>query len=104
MTAYALFDNLSVEDEAGLAEYRSRVKAVVEKYGGRYVVVGGDWETLEGQRSLTFPVLIEFPDAEAARSWYHSDDYRPLRDLRQRSANVEAVLMATDDPTALLDG
>ena len=39
MTAYALFDNLSVEDEAGLAEYRSRVKAVVERYGGRYVVV-----------------------------------------------------------------
>lgn len=104
MGAYALFDNRSVEDEAGLEEYRSKVKAVVERYGGRYVVVGGDWETLEGRRSLTFPVLIEFPDAAAARAWYHSDDYRPLRDLRQRSATVDAVLMSTDDPTALLDG
>lgn len=104
MTAYALFDNLSVEDEVGLDEYRSRVKAVVERFGGRYRVVGGDWETLEGERALTFPVLIEFPDASAARAWYHSDEYRPLRELRQRSAKVEAVLMSTDDPTALLDG
>ena len=102
MSAYALFDNIEINNAAGLEEYRAKVKPVVEKYGGRYVVVGGEWETLEGERALTFPVLIEFPDVAAARAWYDSEEYRPLRDLRQRSATVDAVLMATDDPTALL--
>jgi uncharacterized protein (DUF1330 family) len=98
MAAYALFDNLSVSDPEGLAEYRSRVKPLVERYGGRYRVVGGECQTVEGVHRLTFPVLIEFPDLEAARAWYHSEEYRPLRELRQRSAAVNAVLLANDEP------
>jgi uncharacterized protein (DUF1330 family) len=103
MAAYALFDNLSVSDPDGLAEYRSRVKPVVERYGGRYRIVGGEWETIEGDHRLTFPVLIEFPDFETARAWYHSEEYRPLRELRHRSSTANAVLLGTDESNALLD-
>ena len=106
MAAYALFDNLNVIDPDGLAEYRSKVKRTVERYGGRYVVLGGEWETVEGSHHLTFPVMIEFPDLDAARAWYHSEEYRPLRELRRRSATANAMFMATAsaDPNALLDG
>jgi uncharacterized protein (DUF1330 family) len=95
MPAFALFDNLQVDDPEALAEYAARVTPIVERFGGRYVVRGGEWETLEGQWSPRFPVMIEFPDLAAARAWYHSDAYRPLRDLRHRAATVNAVLMET---------
>jgi uncharacterized protein (DUF1330 family) len=103
MTGYALFDNLSVNDPDGLAAYRSQVKPVVERYGGRYRVVGGECQTLEGAHRLTFPVLIEFPDLASAQAWYHSEEYRPLRELRHRSATVNAILMATDEPDSPRD-
>lgn len=93
MPAYALFDNVRVVDPDGLEEYRTRVKPLVERHGGRYVVVGGDMEIVEGDPGLTFPVLIEFPDLDAARAWYESEEYRPLLELRKRSVEGTAVFL-----------
>ena len=93
MPTYALFDNVQVTDPDALNQYKAAVLPIVERFGGRYVVMGGEWETLEGGWAPTYPVMIEFPDMAAARAWYHSDDYRPLRDLRHRAATVNAVLL-----------
>jgi uncharacterized protein (DUF1330 family) len=92
MSAYFQFQNLTVNDPAGLAEYRAKVPAVVEQFGGIYVVRGGDWETLEGTHRPP-PVIFKFADHDAARRWYHSKEYRPLRDLRQCSATYDAALL-----------
>lgn len=97
MSAYAMFHRLTVNDPAGLAEYISKVTAVVERYGGAYVVRGGAWETLEGSHR-TPPVLIKFSDLEAARRWYHSKEYRPLRDLRLHSTTYDSVLLEGIEP------
>jgi uncharacterized protein (DUF1330 family) len=99
MPAYALFDNVHVTDPDALNQYKAAVLPVVDRFGGRYVVVGGEWETLEGDWSPTYPIMIEFPDMAAARAWYHSDDYRPLRDLRHRAATVNAVLLGSPQNT-----
>ena len=99
MPAYALFDNVHVTDPDVLNQYKAEVLPVVERFGGRYVVMGGEWETLEGDWSPTYPVMIEFPDMAAARAWYHSDDYRSLRDLRHRAATVNAVLLGSPQHT-----
>ena len=47
MAAYVIVD-IDVHDEPGLAEYRKLVPATVEKYGGRFAVRGGKFETREG--------------------------------------------------------
>ena len=36
---------------------------------------------------------MEFPDVSAARAWYHSDDYAPLRELRQSASDTDIVLV-----------
>lgn len=97
MSAYAQFQNLTVNDPAGLAEYRAKTVEIVERFGGIYVVRGGNWETIEGNHRPP-PVLIRFPDLDAARRWYHSREYRPLRDLRHCSATYDAAFLTGIDP------
>lgn len=47
MSAYVIVD-IDVHDAPGLEEYRKQVPATIAQYGGRFVVRGGQFETLEG--------------------------------------------------------
>jgi len=92
MSAYYLFDVREILDQNKLSDYRSKVFATVEQYGGRYLVLGGRVEKIEGEWAPSIPV-IEFPSAEAARAWYQSDEYRSLLELRLEASNADAVLL-----------
>ena len=48
MTAYCIFDVKEVHDHESMGRYQQEVVPVVESFGGRYVVVGGPWEVVEG--------------------------------------------------------
>lgn len=93
MAAYFLFDNLEVIDAAKLEEYKARVAPLVERHGGRYVVLGGKVDLVEGQWRPTFPVMIEFPSLERAHQWYSSSEYREVKALRLAAVRSNAVLM-----------
>jgi uncharacterized protein (DUF1330 family) len=93
MPAYCLFDNLKITDPAKLERYKAAVAPVVAQYEGRYVVLGGQVERVEGEWAPAFPVLIEFPDLAKARQWYHSPEYRPLKALRQQAGSYNAVFL-----------
>lgn len=94
MPAYAFFNNREVRDADALAEYKAAAAAVVAQYGGTYRVIGGPAERREGDWAPAFPVIIEFPTMEAARAWYDSPEYRPLREQRIAAVESEAVLIA----------
>ena len=93
MLAYCFFDNLEVMDQVKLEEYARRAAPVVEQYGGRYMVLGGKMDVVEGNRSPTFPVIIEFPSLEQAYRWYGSDEYRELKALRLSAVRSSAVFI-----------
>ncbi|HET8799254.1 MAG TPA: DUF1330 domain-containing protein [Thermoanaerobaculia bacterium] len=93
MAAYCLFDNLEVVDAGKLEEYKNRVAPVVAQYGGRYVVLGGNVDLVEGDWRPAFPVMIEFPDLARARQWYASDEYRELKALRLSAVRSNAVFL-----------
>lgn len=91
MTAFCLFDNLEVLDPVALDEYRSRVQPILDQYGGEVAVGGGSWKVVEGDWSPTFPVLLTFPDLDAAQAWYDSEEYAPLKRLRLGAVRSNAV-------------
>ena len=93
MKAYTIFDVRSITDEQGMHQYRQQVMETVEEHGGRYVAIGGPLEVIEGKETPVFPVIIEFPDMNAARSWYTSPRYSGLKELRKRSAETHAYLL-----------
>ena len=90
MPAY-LFANVEVTDVAGYEQYRQRLSATIEAHGGRYLVRGGATEVLEGGWTPKRMVILEFPDMAQLRAWYHSPEYRPLLELRQRTAKSTLV-------------
>jgi uncharacterized protein (DUF1330 family) len=92
MPAYFLFDVHAITDGPRMEEYRSKVLPTVQKFGGRYLGVGGSWTTVEGSWKPTFPVLIEFPTIEHARRWYDSEEYRPLKQMRLGATRGDAIL------------
>ena len=91
MPAY-LVAHVEVHDPAAFDEYRSRVRAVIEAFGGRYLVRGGALETMEGAEQRRRLVIVEFPSMDAARSFYHSPEYAPVLQQRLDSATSDVVL------------
>ena len=92
MAAYFIVE-IDIHDPAGFEEYRKQVSATIERYGGRYLVRGGRHETIEGEWRPKRIVLLEFPSMEQAKRWYESDEYRPLKALRLRTARGHIVLV-----------
>jgi uncharacterized protein (DUF1330 family) len=97
LAAY-IVSRVLITDAAAMARYMAEAPATVAAFGGRYLVRGNDVHALEGTWDHERMVVVEFPDKAAARAWYESDAYRPLRDLRQRSAET-VILFAAGVPT-----
>lgn len=94
MPAYVIAYAGNVRDADAIAEYRRRNTAAVEKHGGRFLARGGEVEVLEGPWPHERCVIMEFPDMDAARGWYGSDDYAPLKAMRQAASDTQIILAA----------
>ena len=93
MPAYAI-GRLQMRDPSWVEEYGPKTAALVEKYGGKYLVRGGAMETLEGDGTLpSLMVVLEFPSMEQARAWYNDADYAPMIQLRQSGSDLDFVLV-----------
>lgn len=89
MPAY-LVAGLDWTDAAIANEYRERLGPTLEKYGGKTLVAGKP-ETLEGEWIPRRVVVIEFPSMEHLQKWYHSTEYAPLIELRQRGSTGDLL-------------
>ena len=93
MAAYCLFDLRRVKNAAQMELYRESVLETVDHYGGRFLVVGGVCDVREGDTQPVYPVMIEFPSLEQARSWYDSEEYRHLKALLLAAVDAHAFIM-----------
>ena len=92
MTAYVLGE-IDVTDPATYDDYRKKVGATLDKYGGRFMARGGRAEVLEGGGAVKRVVVLEFPSYEQALKWYRSPEYAPLITLRQKASKGRLVLV-----------
>ena len=92
MPAYVIAQ-IEVTDQAAYDEYGKGVRATIAAHGGRFLVRGGAVEVLEGDFIPKRVVVLEFPDAEAARRWYRSPEYQPLLALRKRASRASLYVV-----------
>jgi uncharacterized protein (DUF1330 family) len=92
MSAY-IIAQVTITDPQGFEEYRNMVPPTIAKYGGKFVVRGGKVDTLEGKWDNRRLVIIEFDNAERAKQWWASEDYREAKQLRQRTAETDLIVV-----------
>ena len=96
-----LLGQINVTDFPGYRDQYARpLLAQLTEIGAELLVSSGDAETLEGEWSGNWTVLIRFPSWETAVEWYQSTDYAPL--MRARIEDLtdagNLVLMPGRDP------
>ncbi len=94
MPAFLIAD-IDVKDPDIYANYRTANPDIVNKFGGRYVALGGDIKVLEGDWQPHRTVIIEFPDMDAIAAFYDSPEYTELRKIRWQSADSRLVAIET---------
>lgn len=90
--AYNIVNIIKIHDQKKFQEYVAGHIPTIEKYGGKFLVKGDQGEVLEGDWESNLMVVQEFPSIERFKEWYHSEDYRPWKVLRQACAEVTAIL------------
>jgi uncharacterized protein (DUF1330 family) len=92
MPAYLLAE-IQVTDAAAYEPYRPLAAASIARFGGRYLVRGGNADLLEGTPEPQRMVVIEFPDADTARRWYNSEEYQAALKIRQAASHGRVMLV-----------
>jgi uncharacterized protein (DUF1330 family) len=90
MPAYVIAD-VEVADPDAYAGYTARVPDSIARHGGRFLVRGGAVEQLEGEWRPGRLVVIEFPDMDALKAWWDSDEYAELAALRRAASRGSLV-------------
>jgi uncharacterized protein (DUF1330 family) len=92
MSAYVIGE-IQISDPAAYNEYRPLAAASVARFGGRFIVRGGNVDLLEGEPPPERIVVIEFPDGETARRWYRSEEYQAALKIRQSASRGRVFLV-----------
>ncbi|MFI5802596.1 DUF1330 domain-containing protein [Streptomyces sp. NPDC051561] len=94
MTAYAIAHIGPVDGplHEEVLRYMERIQDTFAPFGGRFLVHFKQHEVVEGKWHGA-PVLVAFPDMEAARGWYKSADYQEIIPLRTRHLPGDIILV-----------
>tara|TARA_Y100000590_G_scaffold222210_1_gene251528 strand:- start:208 stop:495 length:288 start_codon:yes stop_codon:yes gene_type:complete len=92
MKAYVIAQ-IEVTNEDGYKEYLKKVTTIVNKYKGKYIVRAGKFKLLLGECKYKRNVVIEFPNFELAEKWYDSDEYLPIRKIREKNSKGNLIII-----------
>jgi len=78
---------ISVTNSEQYKKYISLVLPTIQVFGGKFLARGGKSVSYESEPIGDRNVIIRFPTYDHAYNWYHSDEYKVAKQLRQ-SASV----------------
>jgi uncharacterized protein (DUF1330 family) len=84
---------IQITDQQTYQTYAARTTPILEKFGGRYVVRGGQTVSLEGAPPAGRVVVIEFPSLAAARAFHDSPEYKAIAEIRHKSSTGRAFIV-----------
>ena len=92
MAAYAIFQ-INVKNPEEYKGYLNQVTPIVRKYNGEYIVRGGESEVVWGEWAHPRTVIIKFPSYEVAVDWDHSEEYDPVKKIREDNAEGNCLII-----------
>jgi|TARA_B100001778_G_C18210821_1_gene459948 uncharacterized protein (DUF1330 family) len=92
MSGFAIF-NIDVKKPEEYKEYVEKVKPIAEKFGGDYIIRGGETKIVEGNWSYPRTVVIKFPSFQRALDWYNSEEYEPIKQIRLDNSVSNGIII-----------
>ena len=92
MTSYFIIQ-INVNNSENYKEYIEKVTPIVKKFGGEYIVRGGRSENVEGIWPYQRTVILKFPTYEMVKKWHNSEEYKPIRKIREDNSECNAIII-----------
>ena len=92
MSGY-LIAQINVKNKDPYEEYKKLTFPTVNKYGGEFIVRGGKFEKVLGSWDYERTVVIKFSSYENALKWYHSEEYKPIRKIRENNSEGNVIII-----------
>jgi uncharacterized protein (DUF1330 family) len=83
---------VDVKDEEGYKSYAAGNPPIFHKYGARFVVRSGKFESKDGTARAR-NIVIEFPDYATALACYNSPEYQANIKVRLPHAVVDLIII-----------
>ena len=87
-----IISRVDILNPEAYAKYIEAGTAAIKAHGGKPLARGGKYEALEGH-ARGRNVVLEFESYDAARAYYHSEQYQAAKALREGAADMEMVLV-----------
>ena len=97
MTAYMIVTAKVHDRDAFIQGYGMVAGALVEQFGGKYVLRGPGAQLLEGDFGDGASMVIsEWPSREAALAFWNSPEYQEAKKLREGLADCQVIVIESD--------
>ena len=94
MPAYMIVTAQISDRDAFIAGYGAKAAALVEQFGGRYILRGPGAELLEGEFGDGAGMVIsEWPDKAAVHRFWNSPEYAEVKALRKGIADCQVLVI-----------
>ena len=87
-----IISRVDILNPEAYARYIAAGTKAIADHGGKALARGGRFESLEGTARAR-NVILEFESYDAARNYFHSEQYQAARALREGAAHMEMVLV-----------
>jgi uncharacterized protein (DUF1330 family) len=84
---------ITVTDAEAYKNYVAAVVPVIAKFGGKYLVRGGQTFSIEGAPPSGRIVVLEFDSLAAAKTFEDSPDYAVVAQIRHKAAQSRVFLV-----------
>jgi uncharacterized protein (DUF1330 family) len=87
-----VISRVDITNSDAYTRYAAAATKAIADHGGKPLARGGRSEALEG-KARARNVVLEFETYDAARRYFHSEQYQTARALREGAAEIEMVLV-----------
>ena len=89
MSAYIVV-RVNMSNPIAYGQYMRHTPRLINRFGGRFIVRGGELEMLEGEEETVRLAVIEFPSMDDAKRFYRSEEYQAVKHLREGAGEVQS--------------
>jgi uncharacterized protein (DUF1330 family) len=81
-----------INDQVSLSKYSEKALKIIEDFGGKALVRGGKYKTLEGSEFIRI-VIWEFKDLDTAIQCHESKEYKKAWSVAEKTTKRDLVIV-----------